>query len=247
VSTADTTENEVTDGTPVDAAVTEATAEELAGTETEKKEKESGAAKTKPKASAKSSDKKSNDKKTNDKADAKGMRWYVIQAFSGFEKQASESLKEHVARAGMEDRFGDILVPTEEVVEIRNGTKRTSQRKFFPGYVLVEMTLDDETWHLVKGVPKVTGFIGGSGSTPAPITEREARAIIDQVKEGAEKPRPKFTFSPGELVRVTDGPFQDFNGTVEDVNFEKSKLRVSVSIFGRSTPVELNFSQVEKS
>jgi len=182
-----------------------------------------------------------------DKSESKGMRWYVIQAFSGFEKQASESLKEHVARAGMEDKFGDILVPTEEVVEIRNGTKRTSQRKFFPGYVLVEMTLDDETWHLVKGVPKVTGFIGGSGSTPAPITEREARAIIDQVKEGAEKPRPKFTFSPGELVRVTDGPFQDFNGTVEDVNFEKSKLRVSVSIFGRSTPVELNFSQVEKS
>lgn len=196
-------------------------------------------------AAAKSGSGKGDTKDSESTGDSK--RWYVIQAFSGFEKQASESLKEHVARAGMEDRFGDILVPTEEVVEIRNGTKRTSQRKFFPGYVLVEMTLDDETWHLVKGVPKVTGFIGGSGSRPAPITEREARAIIDQVKEGAEKPRPKFTFSPGELVRVTDGPFQDFNGTVEDVNFEKSKLRVSVSIFGRSTPVELNFSQVEKS
>jgi len=224
VSTPDTTEN-APEPAPEPAA------------ETEKKKKT-----TKSKAKTKSD---SDD--GADKSEPKGMRWYVIQAFSGFEKQASESLKEHVARAGMEDKFGDILVPTEEVVEIRNGTKRTSQRKFFPGYVLVEMTLDDETWHLVKGVPKVTGFIGGSGSTPAPITEREARAIIDQVKEGAEKPRPKFTFSPGELVRVTDGPFQDFNGTVEDVNFEKSKLRVSVSIFGRSTPVELNFSQVEKS
>ncbi len=203
--------------------------------------------KTESKTKSKSSKKSKGGGDDSAGAESDSKRWYVIQAFSGFEKQASESLKEHVARAGMEDRFGDILVPTEEVVEIRNGTKRTSQRKFFPGYVLVEMTLDDETWHLVKGVPKVTGFIGGSGSRPAPITEREARAIIDQVKEGAEKPRPKFTFSPGELVRVTDGPFQDFNGTVEDVNFEKSKLRVSVSIFGRSTPVELNFSQVEKS
>ena len=173
-------------------------------------------------------------------------RWYVVHTFSGFEKQVQQALREHIKRAGMEDQFGDILVPTENVVEMRGGQKRASERKFFPGYVLVQMEMNDDTWHLVKSLPKVTGFIGGSGSKPTPLSEKEAAAIIDQVKEGAEHPRPKFSFAPGEMVRVIDGPFQDFNGTVEDVNFEKNKLRVAVSIFGRSTPVELDFSQVEK-
>ena len=174
------------------------------------------------------------------------MRWYVVHAFSGFEKQVQRSLLEHIKRAGMEDQFGEILVPTEEVVEMKGGEKRTSERKFFPGYVLVKMEMSDETWHLVKGVPKVSGFIGGSGTKPTPITEKEAAAILQQVQEGVEKPRPKFSFVAGELVRIVDGPFMDFNGSVEDVNYEKSKLRVSVSIFGRLTPVELEFSQVEK-
>jgi transcriptional antiterminator NusG len=174
------------------------------------------------------------------------MRWYVVHTYSGFEKQVSRSLKEHIRNAGMEEKFGDILVPTEEVVEMKSGQKRTSERKFFPGYVLVNMEMDDETWHLVKNVPKVSGFIGGSGTKPTPITEKEAMAIVQQMKEGVEKPRPKFSFMAGELVRVIDGPFQDFNGTVEDVNYEKNKLKVSVSIFGRQTPVELEFSQVEK-
>ncbi len=174
------------------------------------------------------------------------MRWYVVHAFSGFEKQVQRSLLEHIKRAGMEDQFGEILVPTEEVVEMKSGEKRTSERKFFPGYVLVKMEMSDETWHLVKGVPKVSGFIGGSGTKPTPITEKEAAAILQQVQEGVEKPRPKFSFVAGELVRIVDGPFMDFNGSVEDVNYEKSKLRVSVSIFGRLTPVELEFSQVEK-
>ncbi len=174
-------------------------------------------------------------------------RWYVVHTFSGFEKQVQQALREHVRRAGMEEHFGDILVPTEEVVEMREGQKRSSERKFFPGYVLVQMEMADETWHLVKSVPRVTGFIGGTSARPTPISDKEAQAIIDQVEAGADKPRPKFSFAPGELVRVIDGPFQDFNGTVEDVNYEKSKLRVAVSIFGRSTPVELNFSQVEKS
>ena len=173
-------------------------------------------------------------------------RWYVVHAFSGFEKKVRESLLEHIRRAGMEDKFGEIMVPTEEVVEMRAGQKRTSERKFFPGYVLVQMEMDEDSWHLVKNVPRVTGFIGGTSAKPTPISDKEAQAIIDQVKEGADKPKPKFSFAPGELVRVVDGPFQDFNGTVEDVNFEKSKLRVAVSIFGRSTPVELGFSQVEK-
>lgn len=173
-------------------------------------------------------------------------QWYVVHAFSGFEKQVARSLEEHVRNAGMEDLFGEIMVPTEEVVEMKGGQKRTTQRKFFPGYVLVKMEMNDDTWHLVKSVPKVTGFIGGTATKPAPITEKEAQAILQQVQEGVEKPRPKFSFEPGEQVRVIDGPFADFNGTVEDVNFEKSKLRVSVSIFGRMTPVELDFSQVEK-
>ena len=175
-----------------------------------------------------------------------GKRWYVVHAFSGFEKHVQKSLQEHIERAGMERYFGEILVPTEDVVEMRGGQKRTSERKFFPGYVLVHMELNDETWHLVKNVPRVAGFIGGSGSQPTPISDREAEQIIQQVQDTADKPRPKYSFEPGELVRVVEGPFEDFNGTVEDVNFEKSKLRVAVSIFGRSTPVELNFSQVEK-
>ena len=174
------------------------------------------------------------------------MQWFVIQAYSGFEKHVQESLREYIRRAGMEDHFGDIEVPTEQVVELRNGQKRTSERKFFPGYVLVNMIMSDEAWHLVKSVPKVSGFVGGSGSQPVPITDQEAQAILQQVQEGAEHPRPKYTFAPGEVVRVIDGPFKEFSGTVEDVNFEKSKLKVSVSIFGRSTPVELSFSQVEK-
>lgn len=173
--------------------------------------------------------------------------WFVVHAYSGFEKQAARSMKEHVINAGMDDKFGDILVPTEKVEEMRGGQKRTSERKFFPGYILVNMEMTDETWHLVKGVPKVTGFIGGSGTRPAPITEKEADTILQQMQEGVDKPRPKFSFIPGEQVRVIDGPFADFNGTVEDVNFDKNKLRVAVSIFGRMTPVELDFSQVEKS
>lgn len=174
------------------------------------------------------------------------MQWYVVHAFSGFEKQVERSLEQHIRNAGMEDMFGEIMVPTEEVVEMRGGQKRTTKRKFFPGYVLVKMEMTDDTWHLVKSVPKVTGFIGGTANKPAPISDKEAEAILQQVQEGAEKPRPKFTFEAGEQVRVIDGPFADFNGTVEDVNFEKAKLRVSVSIFGRMTPVELDFSQVEK-
>lgn len=174
------------------------------------------------------------------------MRWYVIQAFSGFEKNVQKTLKEHIDRAEMQEHFGEILVPTEDVVEMRSGQKRTSERKFFPGYVLVQMEMNDDSWHLVRNVPRVSGFIGGTSDRPAPITDREAEDIMQQIKVGTEKPRPKFSFEPGELVRVVDGPFADFNGTVEDVNFEKSRLRVAVSIFGRSTPVELEFSQVEK-
>jgi transcriptional antiterminator NusG len=175
------------------------------------------------------------------------MRWYVVHAYSGFEKKVQKTLREHIKRAGMEDQFGEILVPTEEVMEMKSGQKRTSERKFFPGYVLVRMEMNDETWHLVKNVPKVSGFIGGSGMKPTPISDKEAEAIVHQVQEGVEKPRPKFSFQAGELVRIIDGPFVDFNGTVEDVNFEKSKLKVTVSIFGRMTPVELDFGQVEKS
>ena len=174
------------------------------------------------------------------------LRWYVVHAYSGFENQVKNSLKEHVARSNMQDKFGDILVPTEEVVEMREGQKRKSERKFFPGYVLVQMEMDDDTWHLVKDVPKVMGFIGGTSDKPAPITDKEAQAILQRVHEGADKPRPKVLFEPGEVVRVTDGPFNDFNGVVEEVNYEKSRLRVAVLIFGRSTPVELEFSQVEK-
>ena len=179
-------------------------------------------------------------------SDVSDMQWFVIQAFSGFEKHVQESLREYIRRAAMEDHFSDIEVPTEQVVELRNGQKRTSERKFFPGYVLVRMRMSDEAWHLVKSVPKVSGFVGGTGSKPVPIKDQEAQAILQQVQDGAHNPRPKYTFAPGEVVRVIDGPFKEFSGTVEDVNFEKSTIKVSVSIFGRSTPVELSFSQVEK-
>ena len=174
------------------------------------------------------------------------LRWYVVHAYSGFENRVRESLLERVARSGLEDKFGDVMVPTEEVVEMRDGQKRRSERKFFPGYVLVQMEMDDDTWHLVKDVPKVLGFIGGTSDRPAPISDREANNILQRVQEGTEKPRPKVLFEPGEVVRVTDGPFNDFNGVVEEVNYEKSKLRVAVMIFGRSTPVDLDFGQVEK-
>ncbi len=174
------------------------------------------------------------------------MQWYVVHAYSGFEKSVMRALKERIERAGMQDQFGEILVPVEEVVEMKGGQKRTSERKFFPGYVLVQMEMNDASWHLVKSTAKVTGFVGGTANKPAPISEREVQSIMDQMQEGVEKPRPKITFESGELVRVTDGPFADFNGTVEEVNYDKSKLRVSVTIFGRPTPVELDFSQVEK-
>ena len=174
------------------------------------------------------------------------LRWYVVHAYSNYEHKVKQSLQERIARYGLEDKFGEILVPTEEVVEMREGQKRRSERKFFPGYVLVQMEMDDETWHLVKEVPKVLGFIGGSSDRPAPISEKEAMSILNQVQEGVEKPRPKVLFEPGELVRVTDGPFNDFNGVVEQVNYDKSRLRVAVQILGRSTPVELDFGQVEK-
>ncbi len=175
------------------------------------------------------------------------MRWYVVHVFSGFEQQAVRSLRDRIVFSEMDDKFGEILVPTEEVIEMRGGQKRKSDRKFFPGYVLVQMELDDETWHLVKDVPKVMGFIGGTSDRPAPISDKEAQRIIDRIQEGVEKPRPKVLFEPGEVVRVTDGPFADFNGVVEEVNYEKSRVRVAVLIFGRSTPVELEFGEVEKS
>ena len=174
------------------------------------------------------------------------LHWYVVHAYSGFENQVKRALEDRVARGGMQDLFGEILVPTEEVVEMREGQKRKSERKFFPGYVLVQMEMNDDTWHLVKDAPKVMGFIGGTSDKPAPISDKEADSILQRVKEGVDKPRPKVLFEPGEVVRVTDGPFNDFNGVVEDVNYEKSRLRVAVLIFGRSTPVELEFGQVEK-
>ena len=175
------------------------------------------------------------------------MRWYVVHAYSGFEKSVARNLIERIERAGMKDRFGEILVPVEEVVEMKGGQKKTAERKFFPGYVLVQMEMDDDTWHLVKSTPKVTGFVGGTATKPAPISEKEVQSILDQMREGVEKPKPKVLFEVGEEVRVIDGPFTDFNGTVEEVNYDKSKLRVSVMIFGRATPVELGFGQVEKS
>ncbi|MBW8076833.1 MAG: transcription termination/antitermination protein NusG [Gallionella sp.] len=182
-------------------------------------------------------------------------RWYVVHAYSGFENAVKKALEERVRRAGMEDKFGQVLVPTEEVLEMRGGQKRRSDRKFFPGYVLVQIEtdgsgkaprIDDDCWHLVKETPKVMGFIGGTSDRPLPIKDSEADAILQRVQEGVEKPKPKILFEPGEMVRVTDGPFNDFNGVVEEVNYDKSRLRVAVLIFGRSTPVELEFGQVEK-
>ncbi|WP_211829063.1 transcription termination/antitermination protein NusG [Kistimonas asteriae] len=173
-------------------------------------------------------------------------RWYVVHAYSGFEKHVMRSLMERVKLHQMEDLFGEILVPTEEVVEIRNGQKRRSERKFFPGYVLVQMEMNEDSWHLIKDTPRVLGFIGGTADKPAPITQKEADVILQRVQEGVDKPKPKTLFEPGEMVRVIDGPFADFNGVVEEVNYEKSRLQVAVMIFGRSTPVELEFGQVEK-
>lgn len=173
-------------------------------------------------------------------------RWYVVQAFSGYEKRVAESLREHVKMHGMEDKFGEILVPTEEVVEMKGGKRAKSERKFFPGYVLVEMAMDEASWHLVKSIPRVLGFIGGKADRPTPITQKEADTILNRLQDSVDKPKPKTLFEPGELVRVNDGPFADFNGTVESVDYDKSRLTVSVSIFGRATPVELEFGQVEK-
>jgi transcription termination/antitermination protein NusG len=173
-------------------------------------------------------------------------RWYVVHAYSGYEKKVAATLNERIELHDMQDQFGEILVPTEEVVEMRAGQKRKSERKFFPGYVLVQMELNDDSWHLVKDTPRVMGFIGGKADKPAPITEKEAEAILQRVDDSSEKPKPKTIFEPGEMVRVIDGPFNDFNGVVEEVNYEKSRLQVAVLIFGRSTPVELEFGQVEK-
>jgi transcriptional antiterminator NusG len=174
------------------------------------------------------------------------LRWYVVHAYSGMEKAVERNILERIQRAGMQSKFGRILVPMEEVVEVKNGQKKTTERKFFPGYVLVEMVMDDDTWHLVKHTNKVTGFVGGAKNRPAPISEAEVMKIVNQMQEGTDKPRHKIEFVVGEFVRVKEGPFTDFNGSVEDVNYEKSKVRVSVTIFGRSTPVELEFSQIEK-
>lgn len=173
-------------------------------------------------------------------------RWYVVHAYSGYEKKVAIAIKERIELNDMQESFGDVLVPTEEVVEIRGGQKRRSERKFFPGYVLVQMELNDAAWHLVKETPRVMGFIGGKADQPAPITDKEAELILQRVDDSADKPKPKTVFEPGEMVRVVDGPFNDFNGVVEEVNYEKSRLQVAVLIFGRSTPVELEFGQVEK-
>ena len=173
-------------------------------------------------------------------------RWYVVHAYSGFEKSVQRALLERVQRQGMQDLFEQVLVPVEEVVELKSGQKSISERKFFPGYVLVEMEMNDESWHLVKSTPKVTGFVGGTANKPSPISEKEVEKIMQQMQDGVEKPRPKVLFEPGEVVRVKEGPFTDFHGSVEHVNYEKNRLRVSVTIFGRATPVELEFGQVEK-
>ena len=173
-------------------------------------------------------------------------RWYVVHVYSGMEKSVHKAMLERIERAGLQTSFGKVLVPSEEVVEMKGGQKSISERRIFPGYVLVEMDLTDETWHVIKNTPRVTGFLGGSGNRPTPISEKEVAKILSQMEEGVERPRPKVLFEVGEMVRVKEGPFADFNGNVEEVNYEKSKVRVSVAIFGRSTPVELDFSQVEK-
>ena len=177
---------------------------------------------------------------------AEGMSWYVVHAYSGMEKAVERNITERITRASMQSKFGRFLVPTEEVVEIKNGQKKTTERRFFPGYVLVEMAMDDESWHLVKHTNKVTGFVGGAKNRPSPISEKDVQAIVSQMQIGTAKPRHKVEFETGEYVRVKDGPFTDFNGTVEEVNYDKNKVRVSVTIFGRATPVELEFSQIEK-
>lgn len=174
------------------------------------------------------------------------LRWYIVHAYSGMEKAVERNITERVVRNNMGSKFGRIFVPTEEVVEIKNGTRKTTERRLFPGYVFVEMVMNDETWHLIKHTSKVTGFVGGARNRPAPISEVEVQKIVSQMQEGTDKPRHKIEFMVGEFVRVKEGPFTDFNGSVEDVNYEKNRLRVSVMIFGRSTPVELEFSQVEK-
>ncbi|MFP6826580.1 MAG: transcription termination/antitermination protein NusG [Pseudohongiellaceae bacterium] len=173
-------------------------------------------------------------------------RWYVVHAYSGYEKKVMLALQERISLSGMEDLFEEILVPTEEVLEMRSGQKRKSERKFFPGYVLVHMELNDATWHLVKDTPRVMGFIGGTAEKPAPITDREANNILQRMEDSEDTPTHKIIYEPGELVRIVDGPFNDFTGSVEEVNYDKSRLRVAVVIFGRSTPVELEFGQVEK-
>lgn len=175
------------------------------------------------------------------------QRWYVVHAYSGYENKVKNALAEYIERAGLEEFFGQVLVPSEEVVEIREGKKRTSERKFFPGYVLVQMEMNEQSWHLVKSVPQVMGFIGGTSDRPAPITQKEVDRILQKVEDGVDKPRPKVIYEPGEMVRVVDGPFNDFEAVVEEVDYDKNKLQVSVLIFGRSTPVELEFTQVEKS
>ena len=174
------------------------------------------------------------------------FRWYVVQAYSGMERAAERNIQERIARAGVQHKFGRILIPTEEVVEVKGGQKKTTERKFFPGYVLVEMIMDDDTWHLVKQTSKVTGFVGGARNRPVPISQVEVEKIVSQMQEGSEKPRHKVEFEVGEMIRVKEGPFTDFNGSIEEVNYEKNKLRVSVTIFGRASPVELEFSQIEK-
>ena len=189
-----------------------------------------------------------NDRDTAVPVESQGidMRWYVVHAYSGFEKAVMRSLNERIALSDVKDHFGEVLVPTEEVVEMRAGKKRRSERKFFPGYVLVHMNLNDDTWHLVKDTPRVMGFIGGKAEAPAPLSKKDADAILARVRDGSKKETPKTVFEPGELVRVINGPFNDFNGVVEEVNYEKSRMKVAVTIFGRSTPVELDFSEVEK-
>ncbi len=179
-------------------------------------------------------------------APASNKRWYIVHAYSGMEKAVERNLRERIDRAGMQDKFGRILVPTEEVVELKNGKKAVTERRIYPGYVLVEMEMADESWHLVKHTSKVTGFIGGARNRPAPIPETEVARIMSQMQEGVDKPKPKVEWTVGELVRVKEGPFTDFNGAVEEVNYEKSKVKVSVTIFGRATGVELDFAQVEK-
>jgi len=174
------------------------------------------------------------------------MRWYVVHAYSGFEKSVLKALKERIERAEMQHLFGQILVPVEEVVEIKAGRKALTERKLFPGYVYVEMDMTDDSWHLVKSTPKVTGFLGGVGNRPSPVSPREMEAVLKQIQEGVEKPRPKVLFEVGETLRVTDGPFADFQATVEDIDYDKSRLKVSVLIFGRATPVDVDFAQVEK-